>query len=35
VLDGAQLASRLGADRPWTDQDRSESPEPVQGWRVR
>jgi spermidine synthase len=35
VLDGSQLASRYGDGRPWTDQDSSESPEPVRGWRVR
>jgi spermidine synthase len=35
VLDGSQLADRYGDGRPWTDQDRAESPEPVQGWRIR
>jgi spermidine synthase len=35
VRDGSELASRYGGGRPWTDRDCAESPEPVQGWRVR
>jgi spermidine synthase len=35
VRDGAQLAGRFGGLRPWTDADSAQSPEPVQGWRIR